>query len=98
MNWRSRAAVARDLAEAALWYEERRAGLGEEFLAAFRATQGRVAANPRSYPVVYPEKGIRRAPFRRFPYALFYRMSEAEGIILAVRHHRQHPSGWQRRS
>jgi plasmid stabilization system protein ParE len=98
MIWRSRAAVARDLASAASWYEERRAGLGEEFLAAFRATQERVAASPRSFPIVYPEKGIRRAPFVRFPYALFYQLTEDDGIIVAVRHHRQHPRGWQRRS
>lgn len=98
MNWRSRAAVARDLAAAARWYDDRSAGLGEEFLVAFAITQRRVAANPRSFPIVYPEKGIRRAPFNRFPYALFYRLTATEGIILAVRHHRQHPRGWQRRS
>jgi hypothetical protein len=52
--------------EAYRWYERQRHGLGEDFLAAVRATLGRIQLNPELQAVVYRE--VRRALVRRFPY------------------------------
>jgi plasmid stabilization system protein ParE len=51
--------------------------------------------NPFQYSVVHGEK--RRALLRRFPYALTYRASEDEVVILACLHARRDPKRWQRR-
>jgi toxin ParE1/3/4 len=56
-----------------------------------------VRENPRAYPVVYSAKGVRRALLHRFPYGLFYRLSEEAGVIFALRHCAQHPRGWKSR-
>jgi len=98
MKWIVRPEVADELAAAAIWYRDISPSLGEALFAEYEAAIARVQDYPRSYPVVYPAKGVRRAVLRRFPYGLFYRLSEQEGIIFALRHCAQHPRGWQRRS
>ena len=59
----------RDIAEAYAWYEDRRAGLGEEFLGAVDAWIRATCRTPEMYAVVYEE--YRRGLLRRFPYAVF---------------------------
>ena len=64
-----------DIAEAYLWYEGRRAGLGEEFPSSVDACLESIRRRPEMYPVVH--EGYRRSLIRRFPYAVFYELSEA---------------------
>lgn len=88
---------ARDeLHEAYRWYEERRAGLGEEFLAAVRDVLNRVQAHPEIYAQVYQD--VRRGVTRRFPYAIYYRVRPERVEVLAVFHGRRDPRGWQERA
>ncbi len=54
-----------DLAEAAAWYEERRAGPGLEFTRAVGATLAMIEREPERFPLSRGE--IRRALVRRFP-------------------------------
>ena len=62
-----------ELRSGALWYEERRDGLGEEFVAAVDAVFLRIGKAPKSFPRwAGTEKApavIRKAPVERFPYA-----------------------------
>jgi hypothetical protein len=60
----------KELHEAAAGYDERRAGLGGEFLAQFAAALERVRQNPQMYAA--DEAGVRYCPLRRFPYTLVY--------------------------
>ena len=60
-----RPAAAADIEEAYLWYESRRIGLGEEFLAAVDSLLGEILAHPTAYQVIHRE--VRRALLRRFP-------------------------------
>ena len=64
-----------DIAEACVWYEGRRAGLGEEFLSSVEACLESIRRWPEIYPVVY--ESYRRSLVRRFPYAVFYERSGA---------------------
>lgn len=48
-----RRAVGRDLAEGYWWYEERRRGLGEQYLAAVDATFDRIEQYPELFAVRY---------------------------------------------
>ena len=95
MTWVVRPEVAEELAAAGSWYLDISPWLGEAFFAEYEA---RVQEHPRSYPVVYRAKGVRRAVLHRFPYGLFYRLTQDEGVFFALRHCAQHPPEWQRRS
>ena len=54
------------------WYEDQRAGLGDEFLAAVSTVIESLVIYPERFPVVY--RRTRRVNLRRFPYSLFYRI------------------------
>ncbi|MDP2321516.1 MAG: type II toxin-antitoxin system RelE/ParE family toxin [Acidobacteriota bacterium] len=77
------------------WYESRRAGLGREFGQAVEALISRIVENPFSFQRVHVE--TRRAVLSRLPYAIYFRASDAEVVVLAI-HGRQHQSRWQERS
>ncbi len=84
-----------DIAEAYVWYESHRAGLGEEFLSSVDACLASIRRRPQMYPVVH--EGYRRSLIRRFPYAVFYEPSEAAVTIYAVFHTSRDPGKWRQR-
>ena len=90
-----RPAAAADIEEAYLWYEERRAGLGEKFLAALDSLWAEIAARPTIYPVIYRE--ARRALLHRFPYAVFFRSYDETIVVIACMHGRRNPRRWKAR-
>ena len=57
-----------DIAEAYVWYEGRRVGLGEEFVSSVEASVEGIRRWPGMYAVVYGD--YRRSLVRRFPYPL----------------------------
>ena len=65
-----RRAARREFDEAALWYEERRAGLGSQFISEINHAIKLVVENPRRFPIMHRE--IRCARARRFPYSVFF--------------------------
>ena len=83
------------MVEAVEWYETRREGLGLEFLTAVRKVLTTVETSPARYPLVRGD--VRRAPLRRFPYALFYVNEEEWTVVLACMHFRRDPRRWQSR-
>jgi plasmid stabilization system protein ParE len=84
-----------ELEAAAEWYEERRAGLGADFIASARAKVDEILDLPRRFPMV---AGTRRAGLDRFPYVIVYReLATAEVEIVAVAHVRRRPGYWSRR-
>ena len=89
--------VPDELAEAVLWYEARRQGLGSEFLVQVEATLPLVESRPRSFPRlqdVVATLEIRRALLARFPYALVFLVREEEVRVLAVAHAKRKPGYW----
>jgi hypothetical protein len=66
--------VGRDLAGAVGWYEDQRAGLGEEFLGAVEASFDAIQEFPEVFARVHGE--VRRAVVSRFPYAVLPRRAE----------------------
>ncbi|WP_083913987.1 type II toxin-antitoxin system RelE/ParE family toxin [Ilumatobacter nonamiensis] len=83
--------------EAAEWYDEQRAGLGEEFLHAIDRTID-LARRRRvpGAPVARLEdlEDVRRLPILRFPYQLVITVSADELVIVAVMHERRRPAYW----
>ena len=74
-----RPAAAADLEEASRWYENRRPGLGQQFLDAAEAAVRRVLATPEGYEIVYKDR--RRALLERFPYSVVVRLIEDQVVM-----------------
>ena len=84
-----------ELDEAAHWYEERREGLGLEFLTVVREKVFALMEAPDRWKLV---NGSRRALLEGFPYAVVYReVSDDEIEIVAVAHLRRRPKYWAKR-
>ncbi|HET9226895.1 MAG TPA: type II toxin-antitoxin system RelE/ParE family toxin [Thermoanaerobaculia bacterium] len=81
--------------DASHWYEERREGLGQEFLNAFAAATSNLRHNPHLYPIVAGE--ARRLLLHRFPYSLIYEIHGDEVVVLACFHESRDPQEWLRR-
>ncbi|MFL6198120.1 MAG: type II toxin-antitoxin system RelE/ParE family toxin [Thermoanaerobaculia bacterium] len=90
-----RRAAKRDLAEARRWYDERRAGLGKEFLSCVEATLSILRNHPYMFPRVDPR--VRRATVERFPYGIFYSIDGETVRVLAVLHNARGAHGWKSR-
>jgi len=86
-----------ELIDAQGWYENEVPGLGRRFRAAIDAVVQRMSANPRQFPVVC--RNIRRALFRRFPYALMFVIESDETLtVIACFHGSRDPARWQERA
>ena len=70
------------MAEGFDWYEDRRHGLGHEFLGEVRSVLKNIAENPLRHAVIY--RNVRRALVRRFPYKVFYYVEADQVEIIGV--------------
>jgi hypothetical protein len=59
-----------ELEAAALWYDERQEGLGEDFLEKFERTLRRILTAPERWSKIRGDN--RKLNFQRFPYAIVY--------------------------
>ncbi|MEN8150988.1 MAG: type II toxin-antitoxin system RelE/ParE family toxin [Planctomycetota bacterium] len=84
-----------ELHEAFAWYEEKQAGLGQQFLTAVDATISRIRRQPGSFPLI--QVGTRKALLRRFPYAVLFEVEDVRITVIAVYHGRRKPHGWSDR-
>lgn len=91
-----RRAARREFDEAALWYEERRFGLGAEFTSEINRAVTMAASNPQRFPIMYRDTRCLRV--RRFPYSVFFRAEAKRIVVLAVFHARRDPAIWQQRA
>ncbi len=82
--------------DAADWYEQRRPGLGVDFIARVRVVLDQIAANPQLHAAVYGD--VRKAVVPQFPYVVLYREDPAEVVVIAVFHTARDPSVWQSRT
>jgi len=83
-----------ELQSAAIWYEEKRPGLGIEFVAIVDQALQSVLENPETCPVWQPHQPYRKQPLKRFPYVLFFRVDSAMVEIVAVAHAKRRPGYW----
>jgi plasmid stabilization system protein ParE len=90
-----RPAAAADVEGAYRWYENQRAGLGEEFLGAVQVGLEMIAAHTLSAAVVH--RDTRRLLLKRFPYGVFYRLVRDEIVVVGCLHAKRHPRVWRGR-
>lgn len=84
-----------DIAEAYDWYEDKRLGVGEEFLNCVEAGLDGIKRNPRMYAKVY--RDFRRAIIRRFPYGIFFELNDLQVTVFAIFHSSRDPKKWRMR-
>ena len=85
-----------DIEDAAGWHEERRKGLGDEFLDEMLRTLGTIGENPDLYVRVHGE--VRRAVTHRFPFGVFYIVEDNDAVVVAVMHASRNPVEWKSRT
>lgn len=93
---RLRPEAEQDLADAAVWYEEQRQGLGHEFLDEVLTMFSSIAKNPLIYPDVH--RSTRRAVIHRFPFSVYFRVESATIVVVAVIHGSRNPHRWKSRT
>lgn len=84
-----------DALKAAVWYNNKSEGLGNEFLLALDAKINEIQRNPNHFQVVY--KNIRRALTNRFPFGIFFIVENDTIYILAILHTSRNPKIWKDR-
>jgi toxin ParE1/3/4 len=85
---------------AALWYENRKEGLGFDFLDALANGLESVEQHPESYAraeTLQATREVRRYLLGRFPFAIIYEVRADEILVLAISHVRRRPGHWKRR-
>lgn len=85
-----------DIAAAHDGYEQRSAGLGDQFLEALHETIERVADNPQLYGILRGD--IRAVSLGRFPYVVYYRDRGSDVLVIAVQHGRRSSRNWRGRA
>ena len=100
-RFRTEPEASAELDEAALWYEQRRSGLGIEFLQAIDSALEFIARFPQAgapVPGVPPDLPVRRVPVRRFPFHVIYLELSDAIRVLAFAHDRRSPGYWRSRT
>ena len=85
-----------DLADAALWYEEQRPGLGHQFLDEALSVLSTISESPLMYPMVH--RNTRRALARRFPFGVYFRVEATTVVVVAIMHGSRNPHRWKSRA
>lgn len=86
-----------DITEAALWYDDREAGLGLELTLEVRAAIRRALENPLLHLLLRRHPEVRRVLARRFPYRIFFIVREDAIVVFAVIHAARHDRHWRER-
>lgn len=84
-----------DILDAYIWYEQQRAGLGEEFLECMEGAQRLILQNPAAYSVRY--KTVRAFLINRFPYLILYILKKKDIVVISVFNTNQNPQTWKAR-
>lgn len=89
--------AARELNEAAVWYESRQSGLANRFLDELDALLPQIRQNPAAFPCladIPADLEVRRALMVRFPFALVFLELRDDIRIVAVAHGKRRPGYW----
>ncbi|MEK6279136.1 MAG: type II toxin-antitoxin system RelE/ParE family toxin [Acidobacteriota bacterium] len=81
--------------EAAVFYENRRSGLGAAFTKEIESAIDRVLQAPERWRVV--DQDVRRCLVHTFPFGILYTIESDSILIVSVMHLRRKPNYWRAR-
>lgn len=84
-----------DLKQALSWYEDKRKGLGYDFLLHVDAGIRFIERNPEIHPAEYKE--ARNHLIKRFPYRIIYLVEQQKIIVLGILHGKRSPRAAEKR-
>ena len=84
-----------DVLAAAKWYDARQEGLGSDFAKRVQFATSALIADPERHTSI--EYGLRYWPIVRFPYVVFYDLTDVEVLVLGVMHTSQESTKWLER-
>ena len=96
IRYRFLSVAEEEMSEAAVFYETRTPGLGEDFLDDVQQVIARLRVHPETGVKV--ADGLRSTLLRRFPFNLIYSLDRGELLIVSVAHHRRRPGYWRTRT
>jgi plasmid stabilization system protein ParE len=89
-----------EAAEAVIWYDDQRVGLGDDFLTEYAKAVDRIRNGPAELPRLESYVGphdVRRCLLKRFPYLVIFTYRQDEVLVVAVTHARRRPLYWLER-
>jgi len=84
-----------EMIEAAFFYDEASAGLGDDFLDDIQHAIDGVREHPELGVIVSGE--LRRVLIRRFPFSVIYAVESEQIVVVAIAHQRRRPQYWKGR-
>jgi plasmid stabilization system protein ParE len=84
-----------ELIDAAMWYDDRREGLGDEFVDVVSDKVVDICRMPERFPIVHDD--VRQAILRRFPFVVYFRLVGERVLVVSVFHASRDPDSlWSR--
>ena len=93
---RIRKSAEHDVREARDWYDEQVPGLGDAFLDEFVGVLDRIVDTPLLYRERIPD--VRMAQLRRFPWNVYFGLSDTSVVVVAVAQASRDPAYWMSRT
>jgi len=78
-----------DIETSYTWYEERRTGLGHDFVLNLESGFEEILKDPYKFKVEY--KSVRKHLIKRFPFKIIYIVEDQKVIIIGVLHGKRNP-------
>jgi len=85
-----------DVEDAVRWYDDQRAGLGDDFILDLEERCAHIAEHPEMYRCL--TGSVRRVVLQGFPYVVLYRVFPDSIEILGVMDSRRHPARAKQRA
>jgi len=96
MTYEFHPAARLEFVEAIGFYESQKLGLGASFSREVVAAIERMIQAPDRWPLITPK--LRRCLVHSYPYAIIYRETGEDVLIVAVAHSSRRPGYWSERS
>lgn len=95
IGYRFLSAAEDEMSEAALFYDEASAGLGNDFLSDVQQAIDKLREYPKAgRPIATHLRGML---LNRFPFSIIYSEETDTILIVSIAHHRRRPGYWQSR-
>lgn len=85
-----------DMFESYVWYEQKKIGLGDEFLSEIQNSLTFLINSPEIYPIRYRKK-IRAFVVDRFPFLILFIIKEPFIEVISIFHTSRNPKIWKNR-
>lgn len=88
--------VEDDVVAAVTWYDDKRRGLGDDFLSEYVAAIRRIRDNPLQFAIA--ANGLRPCRLKRFPYIVYFTVDDNGILVVALMAGGRDDSAFSRRS